>query len=90
MSNLENELSVEAVARALYDVAIDSLVPGKDAAILNAGVNAAALLAKMQGWDAPEQHESGKPGEFDALSDEELDVKIAEMTERIKGRDDDA
>ena len=52
MSNLENELSVEAVARALYDVAIDSLVPGKDAAILDAGVNAAARLAKMQGWDA--------------------------------------
>ena len=57
MSNLENELSVEAVARALYHVAIDSLVPGKDAAILNAGVNAAARLAKMQGWDALDKHE---------------------------------
>ena len=57
MSKLENELSVEAVARALYDVAIDSLVPGKDAAILNAGVNAAARLAKMQGWDALDKHE---------------------------------
>ena len=84
MSKLENELSVEAVARALYDVAIDSLVPGKDAAILNAGINAAARLAKMQGWDALDKHEISKPSEFESMTSEERRAKIVELTERIK------
>ena len=82
MSKLENELSVEALVERLYAACMDCLSE-RDPATVNAGVNAAALLAKMQGWDAPEQHESGKPGELDALTAEELRAKIDELAERI-------
>ena len=54
MSKLENELSVEALVERLYAACMDCLSE-RDPATVNAGVNAAALLAKMQGWDAPEK-----------------------------------
>ena len=69
----------------LYAASMESLAERSPTAV-NAGVNAAARLAKMQGWDAPEQHESGKPGEFDALTAEERRAKIDELIERVRPR----
>ena len=91
MSKLENELSVDALMEKLYSVAMDCLAE-RDPAMINAGVNAAARLAKMQGWDALDEHEISKPNEFESMTSEERRAKIVELTERIdwKGRDDEA
>ena len=89
MSKLENELSVEALVERLYAACMDCLSE-RDPATLNAGVNAAARLAKMQGWDALDKDEINKPSEFESMTSEEGRAKIVELTERIKGRDDDA
>ncbi len=89
MSKLENELSVEALVERLYAACMDCLSE-RDPATLNAGVNLAARLAKMQGWDALDKYEINKPSEFESMTSEERRAKIVELTERIKGRDDDA
>ena len=76
-------IDVDAVVEKLYAASLKFL-DTDEPATLNAGINAAARLAKMQGWDAPEKQERGRPGEFDSLTAEERRAKIVELTERIK------
>ena len=76
-------IEVDAVVEKLYAGTLRFLAADVPAEF-NAGINGANRLAKMQGWDAPDKSESGRPGEFDSLTGEELDAKIAELAERIK------
>lgn len=47
--------------------------------MVNAGLNALGQIRAMQGWDAPSRSESGKPGEFAEISEEQLDDEIARL-----------
>ena len=82
MSKLENEISVDALMEKLYSAAMDCLSE-RDPATLNAGVNLAARLAKMQGWDVLDKYEINKPSEFELMTREERQAKIAELNERL-------
>ena len=77
------EISVDALMEKLYSAATDCLSE-RDPAMLNAGINAANRLAKMQGWDAPDKRENRQLGEFEAMTNEERRAKIVELNERIK------
>lgn len=76
-------IEVDVIVAQLY-AGSQKFLGSDDPASFNAGVNGVNRLAKMQGWDAPEKRESGKPGEFEAMTNEERDAKIEELNERLK------